>query len=574
MDSFDTAFRHLGEASGLPSSLLSALEEATSPETDGPGLEKRRKERLKQIPTLALSSMSSTMSLIMLQVDLISSLRHWLKQAVTAIEARDERIGELEAMISREPRPIGRIVGLMLGGKVPEARVALGSRRDFVVGFAKELDASRFRLGDAVVLAPREGTILGPALEEHAVGEDAKMVRLDADGAMVLSRHGVDFTVRPAHGLDPRKAVKGDTVRYCPYGLVALKVISQYELAAADDTFRLEHSPQYRMDDLVLPSRVRRRLDTVLFSHFAPGARELARAYGAEFRGGFIWSGLPGTGKTAAAGALACELHRLVTGERTNGSAPPNFLLLNGPDLLVKWVGDSEAGLRWFLEQGEKLAELYGAAVLAVDEADSLFTASSGDHTLSRLSNNLISTVLPRLSGIHGRNRAVTIFMTNRLDRIDPRLYRDGRLEVIHWPMPTRWEMERIAALKLGKRPLADGFTAEETAAALVDYLESLSPFVVYQLADGRKIEAGRKDVITGAFLEETINDAATAARLRDQASGATSALGIRLEDLTAAARQRLASRFANLTVDSLPDCVAHVPEGQRITKILERYNP
>ena len=133
-------------------------------------------------------------------------------------------------------------------------------------------------------------------------------------------------------------------------------------------------------------------------------------ALGVEPHGGIILWGPPGNGKTLIAKAAATE-------------SAAHLEIINGPEVLSKWVGESEANLRAVFERARSLAP----SIVLIDEIDAL--APTRESVLRQHEISLISQLLVLLDGLEGRGRVVVIATTNRIEAVDPALCRTGRFD-------------------------------------------------------------------------------------------------------------------------------------------------
>lgn len=153
----------------------------------------------------------------------------------------------------------------------------------------------------------------------------------------------------------------------------------------------------------------------------------LIRLGARPIRGVLFW-GLPGTGKTLLARIIAA-----------NEGA--DFYLINGPEIISKWVGDSEAELRQVFRaarEGDR------PAIIFIDEIDSVAPARSGDS--HEASKRLVAQLLTEMDGFRSNDQTIVIGATNRREDLDPALRRPGRFDwEIHFPLPS--QEDRMAIL-------------------------------------------------------------------------------------------------------------------------------
>ena len=152
---------------------------------------------------------------------------------------------------------------------------------------------------------------------------------------------------------------------------------------------------------------------------------------------GVLLSGPPGTGKTLLARALAT-------------ACQANFISVKGPELLSKWVGESERGVRETFARARQVAP----CVLFLDELDALAPARGVD--VMGVTDRVIGQLLTELDGIEGRRGVIVVGATNRPELIDPAVLRSGRFDlVLSLPLPDREARKQIFAIHTQNRPLA-----------------------------------------------------------------------------------------------------------------------
>ncbi len=163
---------------------------------------------------------------------------------------------------------------------------------------------------------------------------------------------------------------------------------------------------------------------------------------------GVLLVGPPGSGKTLIARALAnqCEA---------------NFISIKGPELLSKWVGESEKGVREVFRRAKQAAP----CIVFFDELDALAPRRSGAETDGQVGNRVIAQLLTEMDGIEGREGVIVLAATNRPELIDPALLRPGRFDmVVELDYPNETERYAIFAVHTRGRPLAPEITMEELA--------------------------------------------------------------------------------------------------------------
>ncbi|ELZ07047.1 ATPase AAA [Halovivax asiaticus JCM 14624] len=170
---------------------------------------------------------------------------------------------------------------------------------------------------------------------------------------------------------------------------------------------------------------------------------------------GVLMYGPPGTGKTLLAKAVANE-------------SQSNFISVKGPELLNKFVGESEKGIREVFEKARSNAP----TVIFFDEIDSIAGERGRNSGDSGVSERMVSQLLTELDGLEELEDVVVIATTNRPDLIDSALLRPGRLDRhIHVPVPDEAARRKIFAVHTEHKPLADAIDLDWLAAETEGYV-------------------------------------------------------------------------------------------------------
>ncbi len=162
---------------------------------------------------------------------------------------------------------------------------------------------------------------------------------------------------------------------------------------------------------------------------------------------GVLLAGPPGSGKTLIARALAnqCEA---------------SFISIKGPELLSKWVGESEKGVREVF----RIAKQAAPSIIFFDEIDALAPRRGGGND-GNVGDRVIAQLLTEMDGIEGREGVIVLAATNRPDMIDTALLRPGRFDlIVELQNPDEIERQAIFAVHLRGRPIASEITVEELA--------------------------------------------------------------------------------------------------------------
>jgi len=209
---------------------------------------------------------------------------------------------------------------------------------------------------------------------------------------------------------------------------------------------------------------------------------------------GVLLHGPPGTGKTLLAKAVA-------------KMTESNFISVKGPELLSKWVGESEKGVREVFRK----ARMAAPCIIFFDEIESLVPRrGSGDS--SHVSDNVVSQVLTEIDGLEELHDVLIIGATNRLDIVDKALLRPGRFDrIIKVPNPDKASRYQILKIHTRKKPLASDVNFDE----LADLTENMSGAEIASAANEaakqvlrRYIASGGEDLETMKLGNQDIKDA------------------------------------------------------------------
>ena len=163
---------------------------------------------------------------------------------------------------------------------------------------------------------------------------------------------------------------------------------------------------------------------------------------------GIILYGKPGTGKTYLAKALASE-------------SGVNFISVKGPQILSKYIGESEKGVRELF----RMAKQASPCILFLDEIDSLTPRRSNDSSESGVLDRVIGQFLTEMDGIEDLKGVIVLAATNRIDLIDPALLRSGRFDLLfEVPLPDAKTREKIFGIHTRKKPLAKKVNLDKLA--------------------------------------------------------------------------------------------------------------
>ncbi len=202
---------------------------------------------------------------------------------------------------------------------------------------------------------------------------------------------------------------------------------------------------------------------------------------------GLLLYGPPGTGKTLLAKAVA-------------STSESNFISIKGPELLSKWVGESEKGVREIFRKARQAAP----CVIFFDEIDAIAPRRSGsDGGDSHVTERLVSQMLTEIDGLEDLKGVVIIGATNRPDIIDEALLRPGRFDrLLEIPIPDNNTRKQILQIHLKKKPLDSDINIDK----LVNLTDSFTGAEIEALVNAAAIAAVKEHVISREQKEQNKN--------------------------------------------------------------------
>src|SRR5688572_28145541 len=291
---------------------------------------------------------------------------------------------------------------------------------------------------------------------------------------------------------------------------------------------------------------------------------------------GVLLYGPPGCGKTMIAKAMANNLAEKISekrGEKIKGF----FLNIKGPELLNKYVGETERKIREIFIKAKEKANEDVPVVIFFDEMDALFR-TRGTGISSDVESTIVPQLLAEIDGVEGLKNVIVIGASNRQDLIDPAILRPGRLDVkIKIERP-----DRDAAAEIFRKyltadvPIAEAERRGDVAAAIeqmivgtVEAMYALSEdnrFLEVTYANGDKEVLYFKDFASGAMIESVVRRAKKLALKRYIAGGPK---GLTPDDLTTAVREEFKEN-EDLPNTTNPDDWAKIAgkKGERIVYV------
>src|SRR3954468_17079609 len=329
-----------------------------------------------------------------------------------------EGLKEEVEKLSLPPASFGVYLGTNDDGTID---VSTGGRK-LRVNVAPEIETDRFRRGVEVIL--NEALNVVDVLTPDRQGEVVKVKdRLDDDRVMVVGRGDEEMVATIAAELrgDPIRA--GDPLLMDPRSGLVLELLPKEEV----EELVLEEIPDVTYEDIGgLEGQIEAIRDAVELPFLYA---ELFHEHELEPPKGVLLYGPPGCGKTLIAKAVAKSLADKVRERTGRQDAHSYFLNIKGPELLNKYVGETERQIRQIFQRAKERSEEGLPVIVFFDEMDSIFRPR-GTGISSDVESTIVPQLLSELDGVETLKNVIVIGASNREDLIDPAILRPGRLDV------------------------------------------------------------------------------------------------------------------------------------------------
>jgi proteasome-associated ATPase len=340
--------------------------------------------------------------------------------AATLREARDQ-IVSLKSEVDRLAQPPATFAVFLAGHEDHTADIYTSGRK-MRVSVSPDVDLQALSPGKEVMV--NEAMNVVKVLEFDEVGEVVLLKEMleGGDRALVIGHGDEESVVRLAYRLRDQQLRSGDSL------LIDRRVHFAYERIPKLDVEELvlEEVPDI---DYSLIGGLGNQIEAIRDAVELPFLhKELFAEHELKAPKGILLYGPPGCGKTLIAKAVANSLAKKVT-ERTGEEGRSFFLNIKGPELLNKYVGETERHIRLVFQRARDKATDGMPVIVFFDEMDSLFR-TRGSGVSSDVENTIVPQLLSEIDGVEGLDNVIIIGASNREDMIDPAILRPGRLDV------------------------------------------------------------------------------------------------------------------------------------------------
>ena len=484
------------------------------------------------------------------------------KLSYTLREAR-EHISSLRDEVDKLTQP-PNAYGVVVGKNDDDTVDVLTSGRKMRVQVHPDIDVDLLELGAEVALNESFNVI--SARQPESTGEVVSLKEVLDDGvrAIVIGRADEERVCDLATALRGVHLRAGDMLRLDTRSNLLLERLPRPEV----EGLLLEEVPDISYADIGgLDSQIEAIADAVElpFLH-----QELFAEHRLPAPKGILLYGPPGCGKTLIAKAVANSLAKKVAEKMGEGKGRSYFINIKGPELLNKYVGETERQIRLVFQRAREKSEEGWPVIVFFDEMDSMFR-TRGTGISSDMESTIVPQLLAEIDGVEGLRNVIVIGATNREDLIDPAILRPGRLDVkIKIERPNAEAARQIFARYLTDDiPIAPGESIPAMIDATVEEMyreDAANRFLEVTYQNGDKEILYYKDFASGAMIENIVRRAKKLAIKRLIAGGQK---GVTTADLLASIKQEY-KEHEDLPNTTNPDDWAKISgkKGERIVFI------
>jgi proteasome-associated ATPase len=446
--------------------------------------------------------------------DRVTALTAQNERLSTTLREAREQILSLKADVAKLAEPPSGF-GVFLEAHLDGTADVLSNGRRYRVVLSPSVDLAELGPGQDVLL--NESMNLIEAAGFESAGEIVTLKEVLADGrrALVKGRTDEERIVHIAAPLIDQRLRAGDSLLMDSRAGFILERVPKSDV----EELVLEEVPDIGYDDIGgLTSQIEQIRDAVElpFLH-----RELFAEHELAAPKGILLYGPPGCGKTLIAKAVANSMAKQIAEKSGLEHGRSFFLNIKGPELLNKYVGETERHIRVIFERAREKASEGMPVIVFFDEMDSLFR-TRGTGVSSDVENTIVPQLLSEIDGVESLENVIVIGASNREDMIDPAILRPGRLDVkIKIDRPDAAAAREIfakyltAGLPIHPDEISAHGSAEAACRAMIDRAVNLmysdapeNQFLEVTYVNGDREILYFRDFSSGAMIENIVSRA------------------------------------------------------------------
>ena len=351
----------------------------------------------------------------------LAAARDHNERLITTLRDAREQIVSLKTEVDRLAQPPSGFATILVAYEDATADI-MASGKKMRVGVSPSIEIKDLVLGREVLL--NESMNIVSIREYDETGEIVVLKeRINNDRALVVAHSDEERVINLGEPLIHEKLRAGDTLLCDMRNGVAVEKIARAEV----EELVLEEVPDIHYEDIGgLGEQIEAIRDAVELPYLHA---ELFLEHKLKAPKGILLYGPPGCGKTLIAKAVANSLAQKVAEKTGIDEGRSFFLNIKGPELLNKYVGETERHIRLVFQRAREKASEGMPVIVFFDEMDSLFR-TRGTGVSSDVENTIVPQLLSEIDGVESLENVIVIGASNREDMIDPAILRPGRLDV------------------------------------------------------------------------------------------------------------------------------------------------
>lgn len=494
------------------------------------------------------------------------------EKLANALEETREQLAMLRDEVEKltaPPNPFGVLLAVNPEGTVD----VFTAGRKMRVSVEPSIEVKQLEVGQELIL--NEAFNVVDVRPFSHIGEIVTVKEILSDNRVVVMAHGDEEQVVDVAGsIDIALIRSGDHVRMDSRSGLIFERIPRPNI----EELVLEEVPDITYEQIGgLGDQIEIIRDAVELPYLH---KDKFREYDLQAPKGILLYGPPGCGKTLIAKAVANSLAKAVAEKEGLDGSLSYFLNIKGPELLNKYVGETERQIRLIFQRAKEKSDEGIPVIVFFDEMDSLFR-TRGTGISSDVESTIVPQLLAELDGVESLKNVIVIGASNREDLIDPAILRPGRLDVkIKISRPDENAAKKIFSIYIDEQLPFDRDELEESGGSIAEHIAAMSTSVVEQMystsdenrflevryANGDKEVLYFKDFASGAMIENIVRRAKKDAIKREIAGGSP---GLKRDDFAAAVKQEF-REHEDLPNTTNPDDWARISgkKGERIVYV------